>query len=94
VSRSFVLAVTKPSNVQNWVRVNAAGSLKAKPTESWRAYLLANSATGQDFGQLEHSFLDAAGATGKTLADKWNSYLAGIPVAGANVKEKIRTRYN
>jgi RecA-family ATPase len=80
-------------DLQNWVRVNAAGSLKFAPEDSWRAYLAANGGTGKTIADMEMSFCIAAGATGKTLHDLWGSYLAGLGVAGAKARERARNRY-
>jgi hypothetical protein len=80
-------------DLQNWIRVNAAGSLKAVPTDSWMAYLAANGGTGKTIHDLESSFLVTAGATGKTLHDKWATYLAGLGVAGTKNEEKCRNKF-
>jgi hypothetical protein len=80
-------------DLQNWIRVNAAGSLKTVPKDSWRAYLLANGGTGKTIADLEASFLIAALATGKTLHDMWGSYLSGLGQAGGKNEEKARGRY-
>lgn len=90
---SFILSAIKTDLLQKWIATNAAGSLKGKPQDSWRAYLVANGGTGKTLHDLETSFLIAAGATGKTLHDKWNSYLSGIPVTGGKGVEKARNRY-
>lgn len=80
-------------DIQNWIRVNAAGSLKGVPADSWRAYLAANGGTGKTIADLELSFLIAAGATGKTLHDLWGSYLTGLPVTGGRIEDKARNKY-
>lgn len=80
-------------DLQNWIRVNAAGSLKGVPEDSWRAYLAANGGTGKTIADLEMSFCIAAGATGKTLHDLWASYMAGLGQAGGKIEEKCRNKY-
>lgn len=90
---SFILNSVRPEALQNWIKTNAVGSLKSKATDSWRAYLIANSGTGKTLHDLESSFLIAAGATGKTLHDKWTSYLTTLGVAGGKGKDKARARY-
>lgn len=91
---SFILRNIKGSNVQNWIKTNAAGSYKSIPHDSWRAYLAANSGTGSTLRDLEDSFLRAAGATGLTLHDKWNDYLGRVlSVTGGKAKDKARNRY-
>lgn len=75
---SYILKSIKADLLNNWIKVNAVGSLKARPEDSWRAYLVANGGTGSTLHDLESSFLVAAGATGKTLHDKWADYLGRI----------------
>lgn len=88
---SYILKNVRPDNLQNWVKTNAVGSLKATPRESWRAYLAANGGTGQSISSLEMTFLAAQGAAGATLADKWTSYLSGS--SGSKGCEKVRSNY-
>lgn len=91
---SFILRSLKADLLQKWIIANAAGSVKGKPQDSWRAYLVANSGTGKTLHDLESSFLIAAGATGKTLRDKWDDYLGRVVgQAGTKPKEKARNRY-
>lgn len=90
---SYLLRTVRPSDLQNWIRVNAAGSLKSHPEDSLKAYFAANSGTGKTLADLEMSFLIAAGATGKTMHDLWLSYLAGLGAGGTKTKEKLRGRY-
>jgi len=91
---SFILDNVKAGNIQNWIAANAVGSLKAKPRESWIAYLRANSGTGDTLRDLEDSFLRAAGANGLTLHDKWNDYLGRVlSVTGGKAREKAQNRY-
>ena len=90
---SYILRTVRPMDLQNWIRLNAAGSLKGIPEDSLRAYYAANSGTGKTIADLEASFLIAAGATGKTLHDLWASYLSGLGQAGGKTKDKIRGRY-
>lgn len=93
---SFILRTAKNDLLQNWVRVNAAGSLKQKPQDSWRAYLIANGGVGSTLNDLERSFLAAAGvnmSTYKTLNDAWTAYLAALPVSGGKGGEKVRNKY-
>lgn len=86
---SFVLSVVRPSALQNWIAVNAAGSLKQTARESWRAYLTAQGATGNSLNELEAKFISAQ--AGKTLSEKWlNKETAS---AGNTVKEKLRNKY-
>lgn len=91
---SFILTSHKQDLVNNWIKVNAVGSLKSTPADSWRAYLAANSGTGATLHDQESNFLKAAGATGATLHDKWTSYLTALPVAGGKGTEKVRNRYS
>lgn len=88
---SYILRTVRPSAVQAWIAANAPGSLKATARESWRAYLAANSGTGQSTQQLERSFLVALGKTGGTLADQWNNQLSGA--TGNKGPEKARNTY-
>lgn len=88
---SFILRSVRPENLQNWIKTNAAGSLKRTAEESWRAYLAANSGVGKTLHDLEGSFLTAQSATGKTNKEKWRSYLAGT--SGTKSTEKARNRY-
>lgn len=91
---SFIFRSNKKSDTNNWVKVNAAGSVRGTPADSWRAYLTANSGTGQTLHDLESSFLKAAGAVGGTLQDKWADYLGRIiGQSGGKGKEKARNRY-
>lgn len=91
---SYILKTVKKGDLQNWIATNAAGSVKSKPTESWRAYLVANSGTGATLHDLESSFLAAAGATGGTLRDKWDDYLGRVlGTSGTKTKEKTRNKY-
>lgn len=92
---SYILRSVRPSAIQNWIRVNAAGSLKGTPEDSLRAYFAANGGTGKTIADLEMSFLIAAGALGKTQHDLWTDYLGRIlSIAGTKGKEKARNRYN
>lgn len=88
---SYILHVVRPSDLQNWIKVNAAGSYKTKPQDSWRAYLQANGGVGGTLRDLEVTFLQAQGATGTTLRDKWLSYLTAQ--AGTKTKEKAKNLY-
>lgn len=90
---SFILETVRANALQNWIAVNAAGSLKTYPRDSWRAYLQANSGVGSTWSDLENSFLNAALATGATLHDKWNSYLIAQGAAGSKCQERARNRY-
>lgn len=80
-------------DLQNWIRVNAVGSLSTVPRDSWRKYLAANSGTGKTIADQEMSFLIAAGASGKTLHDLWTSYLTTLGVAGSKGKDKARNKF-
>lgn len=88
---SYILKTVRPFDLQNWVRVNAVGSLKATPSESWRAYLAANGGTGASIASLERSFLAAAGYSGGSLAEAWAKYSAAQ--TGNKPTEKIRNLY-
>lgn len=90
---SYIFRTVRQDAIQNWIRVNAAGSLKQSPEDSWRAYLSANGGTGKTLADMEMSFLIAAGATGKTLHDLWASYLAGLGQSGGKTKDKAKGRY-
>lgn len=86
---SYILKVVRPSALQNWIAVNAAGSLKTTPRDSWRAYLAANGGTGGTLADLERSFLSAQ--PGQTLQEKWSSYLTAQ--SGSRSGEKARSLY-
>lgn len=88
---SFILQRVRPANIQAWIAVNAAGSLKNTATESWRAYLAANSGTGASISSLEKSFLSAAGSTQPTLHDAWGTYNSAQ--SGSQTNEKCRSKY-
>lgn len=88
---SYILKNVRPSNIQAWIAVNAAGSLKDTARESWRAYLAANSGVGQSLRDLEMSFLAAAGSTGGTLADRWGVNLTAQ--SGSKGPEKATSKY-
>lgn len=70
----MIFNFVKPSALQSWIATNAAGSLKTSPGDSWRAYLVAQGATGSTIGELERSFLSAQ--AGGTLFDKFQTYIA------------------
>ena len=88
---SYILRTVRPSAIQNWIATNAPGSLKATARESWRAYLAANSGSGQSVQQLERSFLAALGKSGGTLHDIWANQNAGS--SGSKGSEKARNTY-
>lgn len=88
---SFILRCVRPVNIQNWVAANAPGSLKSKPQESWKAYLAANSGTGQTISEMEFNFLKGQAAAGNTLSDKWHNYLSAQ--GGNKGREKARNKY-
>lgn len=91
---SFILRKVRSDLVSNWIKTNAAGSVKGTPKDSWRAYLIANSGTGQTLRDMETSFLQAAGANGSTLHDKWDDYLKRVVSAPGNKgPERARNRY-
>lgn len=83
----MVFHFVKPSALQNWISVNAAGSLKQEPGDSWRAYLTAQAATGATISELERSFLSATGSG--SLLDRWSTWL-GVNGGGTG---DIRTRF-
>jgi hypothetical protein len=86
---SFIFRAVRPAAIQNWIAVNAPGSLRNTARESWRAYLLANSGTGQSLEELETGFLNALAKTGGTQHDRWGAQLTGT---GKNA-EKARSTY-
>jgi len=88
---SYVLRTVRPAAIQSWVAANAPGSLKATARESWRAYLSANSGTGQTFRDLEMSFLANLTRTAGTLHDRWAQELTAQ--SGSKGPEKARDRY-
>lgn len=88
---SYILRNVRPADIQNWIAANAPGSLKATARESWRAYLAANSGTGQSIRDLEMSFLANLSRTGGTLADRWGQELAGQ--SGSKGREKAKAKY-
>lgn len=65
-----ILSIARPSNIQNWVATNAAGSLKATPRESWRAYLASVGGVGNTLGDLERSATLSISGGGNTRAEK------------------------
>lgn len=91
---SYILNSIKNDNLSNWVKTNAAGSVKQRPADSWRAYLAANGGVGSTLRDLEDSFLRTAGAVGLTMHDKWADYLGRVLLqSGGKGKEKARNRY-
>lgn len=88
---SFILRTVRPSAIQSWIAANAPASLKATARESWRAYLAANSGTGQSIRDLEMSFLANLSRTGGTLADRWGQELSAS--SGSKGSEKARGKY-
>lgn len=86
---SYILKIVKPSDLQNWIAANASGSLKATARESWRAYLIAQGATGSTLRDLESSYLSAQ--PGGTLHDKWSAF--NTAQGGNTGKEKARNKY-
>lgn len=88
----MIFNFVKPAAVQNWIAVNAAGSLKATPGDSWRAYLAANGGTGATIGDMERNFL--SGSAGGTLYDKWQTYLAANGGGTGGCKDKFQTKFH
>jgi hypothetical protein len=86
---SFVLKTVRPDKLQNWIRVNAPGSLKSTAGDSWRAFLAANGGTGKTFHDLEQSYLTAQLIGAGTLHDRWNAKVAAT--SGKSCTEKLRT---
>jgi hypothetical protein len=86
---SFIFRTVRPANIQAWIATNAAGSLKATARESWRAYLQANSGTGQSIQQMEATYLASLGKNGNSQHDRWGTQLVGT---GTN-KERARGTY-
>lgn len=90
---SYILHTVRPANLQNWIKTNAVGSLRATARESWRAYLLAQGATGTGAAALEQSYLKAGGSTGKTLHDLWGTNATIAAASGGKNKEKIKNTF-
>lgn len=88
---SYILRVCRPSNVHNWVKVNAPSSLKGTPFDSWVAYLTANGGTGKTLHDLEQSFLTTQAVPAGRLAQRWASYLSAT--SGSKTAEKCRNNY-
>jgi hypothetical protein len=88
---SYVLKIVRPANIQSFVAANAPASLKPTGRESWRAYLAANSGTGQTIGDLERSFLKAAAISGSTNSEAWGNKTSGT--SGGTGREKVRNTY-
>ena len=89
---SFIFKIVRPANLQAWIAANAPGSLKATARESWRAYLAANSGSGQSIGDLERSFLNAQAVQSSTNdGDRWGNKESAT--SGTDRKEKIRNKY-
>lgn len=86
---SYVLRVVRPANLMNWIKTNAAGSVRGTPRDSWRAYLVAQGATGKTIGDMERSFV--AAQPGQKLSEKWANYAAAQ--LGTKGKEKIKNLY-
>lgn len=80
-----------PSNLMNWIAVNAPASARQTVTEAWFAYLRANGGTGITQHDLEQSFLTTQAVGPGTLVDRWNAFLAAQP--GTNSGEKSRSKY-
>lgn len=88
---SYILRTVRPSDLQNWIKTNAVGSLKATARESWMAYLQANSGTGKTLHDLEATFLTGQAVSGSNNKEKWRAFLAGQ--SGAKTSEKARNKY-
>lgn len=88
---SFILTAVTPSNLQNWIAVNAPASLKKTARESWEAYLVANGGTGKTLYDLETSYLNGQAIGAGTLYDRWNAKLSAA--AGKSGHEKARSFY-
>lgn len=89
----MIFRYVKPSAVQNWISVNAAGSLKDRPGDSWRAYMLANGGSGQSFHDLEMTFLNAAGFTTGQIGTRWQNYLAANGGGTGDARAKFQAKY-
>lgn len=88
----MILRWVKPPALQNWIAVNAAGSLKSTAGDSWRAYLVSQAATGNSLMDLENSFLSAT--VGGNHADKWRTWLAANGGGTSySVVEQARTKF-
>lgn len=84
----------RPDKMMSWLRANASGSAsQGTPKDCWKHYLRANSGGTGSINQMEQTFLRVAGATGTTLADAWNSYLAGLGKTESGVEAKARAYY-
>ena len=88
---SYILRTVRPSAIQSWIAANAPASLKATARESWRAYLAANSGSGQTIRDLEMSFLAALSRNAGTLHDRWAQDLSAT--SGSKGTEKARNKY-
>jgi hypothetical protein len=88
---SYVFKIVRPVNIQAWIAANAPGSLRNTARESWRAYLQANSGTGQTIGDLERSFLNAQAIAGSKDGDRWSIKESGT--SGGSGREKVRNKY-
>lgn len=86
---SYITANVPSDQLMNFIKTNAAGSIRGTVGDSWRAYLVAQGATGQTLYDLEASYLVAQ--PGKTLHDKWAAFNSAQ--GGSTGKEKARTRY-
>lgn len=85
----MLLNFVNPSDIDNWLRVNAAATSTRRSTkDNWRAYLAANGGTGNSIDELEHTYLRAQGKTG-TMSDAWSKQLAGT----GTLKDKMRSTY-
>lgn len=87
----MIFQFTKPSAVQNWIAVNAAGSLKTTPRDSWRAYLVAQLAVGQTINELELSWLSASGSG--VLYDRWITWLTANGSATGDARAKFQNKF-
>ena len=86
---SYILRTVKPSNLMNWIKTNAPGSLRATAGDSWRAYLIAQTANAGTLTDMENKFITAN--PGSTLHDKWGGQVSATP--GSRTEEKCRNLY-
>lgn len=83
----MIFQLVRPSNMQNWLRTNAAvhvTSAGGNYKQAWRLYLAANGGTGKSDNEIEMNFLRTQGATGRSLREMWSSYLSAQGQSGSS----------
>jgi hypothetical protein len=86
---SYILRTVKPSNLMSWIKTNDPGSLRATAHDSWRAYLIGQTANAGTVTDMENKFTTAF--AGSTLHDKWAGKVSATP--GSKTEEKCRNLY-